>query len=302
MSIAITEDHRALADTARAFAADRGLIKEARAMLEGEHDRRPSSWAEMASLGWLGLHLEESVGGSGFGLPELVVVIEQLGRAVAPGAFVPTVAASAVIAAAGSAEQRARWLPGLADGTRTAAVGLSGDLVAAGGSVSGDAGVVLGGAIADLLVLAVGDDLVVLEADEAGVTIEAPANIDPSRPSARVRLEGAPGGPDRVLAGARALGLAYARTLFSAEATGIARAATDSATDYAKERKQFGRPIGTFQAVKHHCANMLVASEVAAAATWDAARARRRTAATSSASPRRSRPRSASRRPWPTRS
>jgi hypothetical protein len=272
MSIAITEDHRALADTVRAFAADRALLAAARSMLEGEHDRRPPFFDELAALGWLGLHLPEACGGSGFGLPELVVVIEQLGRAVAPGAFVPTVAASAVMAAAGSPDQQARWLPGLADGTVTAAVALGGDLTLADGRLTGSAGVVLGGAIADLLVVAAGDDLVVLEAGTSGVTVEGPHNVDPSRPSARVRVD-APVGADAVLAGARSLGLAFARTLFAAEATGIARAATDSATAYAKERKQFGRPIGTFQAVKHHCANMLVASEVAAAATWDAARA-----------------------------
>jgi alkylation response protein AidB-like acyl-CoA dehydrogenase len=272
MSIAITEDHRALADTVAAFAADRKLLAAARSMLEGATDRRPPAWDEMAALGWLGLHLPESYGGSGFGLPELVVVIEQLGRVVAPGAFVPTVAASAAIDAAGSPEQRARWLPGLADGSVTAAVALGGDLVADAGRVRGDAGVVLGGAVADLLVVSSGHDLVVLEAAAPGVVVEAPPNIDPSRPSARIRVDAAIGA-DQVIPGARALGLAFARTLFAAEATGIARAATDSATAYAKERQQFGRPIGTFQAVKHHCANMLVASEVAAAATWDAARA-----------------------------
>jgi len=272
MSIAITEDHRALGDTVRAFAADRQLLAGARSMLEGEHDRRPPCWREMAELGWLGLHLPESCGGSGFGLPELVVVIEQLGRAVASGPFVPTVVASAAIAAAGSPEQQARWLPGLADGSVTAGVALAGELTSDAGRVTGDAGVMLGGAIADLLVLSAGDDLVVLEAGAPGVTLDTPHNIDPSRPSARIRVD-APVSADAVLAGARRQGLAFARTLFAAEATGIARAATDSATAYAKERKQFGRPIGTFQAVKHHCANMLVASEVAAAATWDAARA-----------------------------
>ena len=273
MSIAISEVHRDLADTARAFATDRKVLREARSMLEGEHDRRPPFWDEMAKLGWLGLHVPEQLGGSGFGLPELVIVIEQLAREVAPGPFVPTVVASAILAEAGTPEQQARWLPGLADGSVTAAVGLGGELTLSGDKVSGDAGVVLGGAAADLLLLSAGDDLVVLEATTPKVTVVSPHNVDPSRPSARVRLDALRVGSGEVLPGARDLALALARTLFAAEATGLARASTDAATEYAKVRQQFGRPIGTFQAVKHHCANMLVASELAAASTWDAARA-----------------------------
>ncbi len=270
MSIAISEDHRELARTAAAFAADRKVLQEARTMLEGEHDRRPTFWDEMAKIGWLGLHVPEEFGGSGFGLPELVVVVEELARQVAPGPFVPTVIASAVLARVGTPEQRARWLPGLTDGSVTAAVGLAGELTVSGGKAGGDAGVVLGGAVVDLLVLRAGDDLVLLEASAPGVSILSPHNVDPSRPSARVSVDAAPG---EVIAGASGLALALARTLFAAEASGVARAATESATQYAKERQQFGRPIGMFQAIKHHCANMLVAAELAASTTWDAARA-----------------------------
>lgn len=273
MSIAISEVHRELADTVRQFAADRKVLGAARSMLEGEHDRRPRFWGEMADLGWLGLHLPEHYGGSGYGLPELVVVVEELAREVAPGPFVPTVVASALLAGAGAPGLLARWLPGLADGSVTASVGLGGELARRGDEVEGDAGVVFGGALADLLVLRVGDDMVVLEATAPGVSVVCPPNVDPSRPSARVRVDAGRVEPDAVLVGARDQALALSRTLFGAEATGLARACTDSAVHYAKERQQFGRPIGTFQAVKHHCANMLVASELAAASTWDAARA-----------------------------
>ena len=215
MSIAISEVHRDLAETAQAFATDRKVLHEARSMLEGEHDRRPPFWDEMAKLGWLGLHLPEQFGGSGFGLPELVVVIEQLAREVAPGPFVPTVVASALLAAAGTPEQQARWLPGLADGSVAAAVGLGGELTLSGGKVSGDAGVVLGGAVADLLLLRAGDDLVVLEAATPKVTVVRPHNVDP-----RDRVPGSAStlsaSVASVLAGARDLALALARTLFAA--------------------------------------------------------------------------------------
>ncbi|HKY68850.1 MAG TPA: acyl-CoA dehydrogenase family protein, partial [Acidimicrobiales bacterium] len=96
MSIAITDDHRALADTAADFLAKRDARSAARALLEEPGERLPPFWDDLAGLGWLGLHVPEADGGSGFGLEELVVVVEALGRAVAPGPFVPTVIASAV--------------------------------------------------------------------------------------------------------------------------------------------------------------------------------------------------------------
>ncbi len=106
----------------------------------------------MAQLGWLGLHLPEEYGGSGYGLPELVVVVEELGRAVAPGPFVPTVIASAVVAALGSPGQQAALLPGLADGRTTGAVGLDGDLTSAATAlVDADALAVVDGDAGQLL-------------------------------------------------------------------------------------------------------------------------------------------------------
>ncbi len=117
MSIAITEEHRALAQTVSDFLAKNGARAAARALLDAESEELPSFWRELGPLGWLGLAVPEEHGGSGFGLPELVVVAEEMGRAVAPGPFVPTVTASAVIAAAASRQAQARLLPGLADGS-----------------------------------------------------------------------------------------------------------------------------------------------------------------------------------------
>ena len=122
MSIAITDDHRALASTVSEFLAARGARAAARTLLEAESDQRPGYWDELRGLGWLGLHIPEQYGGSGFGLPELVVVVEELGRAVAPGPFVPSVIASAVLAATAPPDVAERLLPGLADGSVTAAV------------------------------------------------------------------------------------------------------------------------------------------------------------------------------------
>ena len=102
MPIALTDDHRELGDVARSFLTAQKARLASRALLDADSEARPAFWAEMAGLGWLGLHIDEQYGGSGYGLPELVVVIDELGRAVAPGPFVPTVVVSSVIAAVGT--------------------------------------------------------------------------------------------------------------------------------------------------------------------------------------------------------
>jgi alkylation response protein AidB-like acyl-CoA dehydrogenase len=268
--IAITEDHRALARTVSDFLAKRQARAEARALLDAPADGLPSFWAELSELGLLGLHIPEERGGSGFGLAETLVVAEQTGRHLAPGPFAPTVIVSAVLAAVAPADLQARLLPGLADGSLVGAAGLSGEVSYAGGVASGPAGVVISGHLADVLLVPSGDDVLVIEKAAGGVTAAVPANLDPSRRAAQVTLDGAPA---VVLAGARGLLTAVARAVLAAEAAGIASEVTTQAAEYAKTRVQFGRPIATFQAVKHHCANMLVAAELATAAAWDAGRA-----------------------------
>src|SRR5580692_3584810 len=270
MSIAISEEHRALAQTVAGFLADHQSRAAARSLLTAEAETLPAFWGELGSLGLLGLHVPEDLGGSGFGLAETLVVAEQMGRHLAPGPFVPTVITSAVLVAAGPDELRTRLLPGLADGSMVGAAALGGDVTCTDGAATGKVGVVISGHLADMLLVPAGDDVLVVEKSAGGVQAEVPANLDPSRPAARVRLDAAPA---TVLPGARGLLTAVARAVFAAEAAGVASQTTELAAEYAKVRQQFGRPIATFQAVKHHCANMLVAAEVAAAASWDAGRA-----------------------------
>src|SRR5947208_7522146 len=142
MGIALTDDHRELAEVARAFLTSQKARWAARSLLDAPEEGRPGFWQNLVELGWLGLHVDEEHGGSGFGLPELVVVVEELGRAVAPGPFVPTVIASAVIAATAPADVRARLLPGLADGSVHGAVALAGAVELRNGAAHGVAGVV----------------------------------------------------------------------------------------------------------------------------------------------------------------
>jgi 3-oxochol-4-en-24-oyl-CoA dehydrogenase len=277
MGIALTDDHRELAEVARAFLTSQKARWAARSLLDTPDEARPTFWQDMVELGWLGLHIDEEYGGSGYGLPELVVVIDELGRAVAPGPFVPTVIASAAIAKDGTADQKSRLLPGLIDGTLTAGIGLDGQVQIndgpKNGIADGDAGIVLGAGLAELLLIGAGDDVLVLDRGRAGVSVDVPDNFDPTRRSGRVRLHNVSISADDVLPGARESALARARTLLAAEAVGGASDCVDAAVDYAKVRQQFGRTIATFQAVKHHCANMLVAAESAIAAVWDASRA-----------------------------
>jgi alkylation response protein AidB-like acyl-CoA dehydrogenase len=270
MSIAITDDHRALAETAADFLTKRDARGKARALLDAREEPLPDFWDDLRALGWLGLHVPEAQGGSGYGLPELIVVVEELGRAIAPGPFVPSVVASAVLVASLPAAAAARWLPRLASGDAVGAVALGGDVQVRDGQARGDAGVVLSGGLADVLLVATGDDVAVVDTRAGGVTVDVPMNLDPTRRAARVTLDGAAA---EVLPGARQKLLEFARLLFAAEATGVARECTELAAEYAKVRIQFGRPIAMYQAVKHHCANMLVATELATAAVWDAARA-----------------------------
>ncbi|MEO6125197.1 MAG: acyl-CoA dehydrogenase [Ilumatobacteraceae bacterium] len=272
MSIAITEDHRSLAETVTSFVNKRDARGASRSLLEAPTESLPDLWAELAGLGWLGLHLPEAHGGSGYGIEELVVVVEELGRAIAPGPFVPTVIASAIIAAAGDDALQSKLLPGLGDGSVIGAVALGGSATFADGKVSGSAGVVLGGGLANVLLVPVGDDVAVVEVGEAGgaVSIDTPPNLDPTRRTSRVTFDGA---ASMLILGARQVLVDLARVILSAEAVGMARECTQMAAAYSKERIQFGRPIAMYQAVKHHCANMMVATEMATSAVWDAARA-----------------------------
>jgi len=264
VTLGVTEDHRALHETARRWVEARGLLGAARATLDAPTDALPPFWAELAELGWLGLHLGEDLGGSGFGLAELAVVLEELGRAVAPGPILPTVLASAVVDRLGDTDARAALLPGLADGSAPGAVAFASTESATEWTA------VLGAATAALVVVPIGDDWWALPI--AGLTVEEHKSLDPTRRLATVRLDAAPQGHRLAPEPRPGLVRDLAATLLAAESAGGSAWCVDTASAYAKAREQFGRPIGQFQAVKHLCADMLGALELARAVAWDAAR------------------------------
>ena len=168
MPIAITDEHQELGSTVRGVLhGAQGALAANRALLEADDEPRPSFWGEMADLGWLGIHLPEEYGGAGAGLSELVVVLEELGRQVAPGPFLPTVLASALIAQCG--DRRAAGAPASRPGRRhpsTARSALAGPLTLSDGRARRRRpGSCSGATPADLLLLRVGDDVVVVRAD-----------------------------------------------------------------------------------------------------------------------------------------
>jgi len=273
MALAITEDHQGFEAVARSFLQDQGGRGPARAHLDAPKDELDPLWAKLSELGWPGMHLPEEFGGQGYGLSELALLLEEAGRVVAPVPLLPTTISSAVIDALGTDEQRAAYLPGLASGETVAAISLGVELTRdASGKVSGSAGPVLAATLAQLLLLPLGDDLLVVQANDASVSIEETTSLDQTLRFAEVTVTGLAVDDAAVIRGGRALAITIGRVLASAEAVGGAYATTEMAVEYAKIREQFGRPIGTFQAIKHHCSNMRVSAELSAALVWDAAR------------------------------
>lgn len=277
MSIAITPEHYELADSVRSLVARVAPSEVLHAALESPVENPPPYWQAAAEQGLQGVHLAESVGGQGFGILELAVVLAEFGYGAVPEPFVPSAIASALIAAH---DPQAKVLAELATGAAIAAYALDSGLTATRHGdvlvIRGEVRAVPAAAQASVLVLPVAiesrDEWVVLRNDQ--LEIEAVKSLDPLRPIAHVRANAVDVSDDALLSNlTMTTAHALMSTLLSAEAVGVARWATDTASAYAKIREQFGRPIGQFQAIKHKCAEMIADTERATAAVWDAARA-----------------------------
>jgi alkylation response protein AidB-like acyl-CoA dehydrogenase len=247
MPIGITDEHEHLREAVRRFVEARIDPSVVRAALDAEHETRPPFWDALAEPGWAGLHVPEAHGGSGVGLLEQAVVVEELGRACAPGPYVPTAIAAALA-------------PQFVSGATV-------------GAVVVDGGLAISGHLADVIVSEIDGAWYALDA--SAVRAKEVASVDLTRRVARVEIDlgGAPPADRRLDGVTREHVRNVAAVLFAAEAVGIAHWCVDTAAAYAKVRVQFGRPIGQFQGVKHRCADMLARVELARAAVWDAARA-----------------------------
>ncbi len=243
MDFDLTEDQREIKRVARELLGSRSPFPKVRAAAEsGEYDQ--ALWQELVELGWPGIAVSDEHGGQGLGAVELAVLAEELGFACAATPLITTATAAAVIQATGTHEQQTRWLPALVSGAATGGIGTR--------ELAADA------FTADVVVLLDGDEAQLVEHPEA-----APFHaIDPTRRYAAVHGRGEPlssGAAERV------------RAALSAEVLGVCQRALEMTLEYVRDRKQFGVPVGSFQAVGHRCAQMLLYTESVRSSAYFAA-------------------------------
>ena len=290
MDFSFSADQQLLRNSARAFLDEHSKPAHVRALWDDPRGESDALWKEMAQLGWLGLALPEDVGGSALGLVETAILQEELGRAACPSPYLPTVLAAMAIDRFGGPAQKSRWLPAIAGGRARASVALMEraldwrpDAIETraeerGGKVllTGVKQFVPWAAVADVMLVPAraGAALAVyvVETSAPGVSVTPLTGMDAGTRLAQVALEGA-----AVAAEARLPGEAFSFLMLrgavgaAAEMLGASRRCLDMAVEYAKMREQFGQPIGSFQAIRHKCAEMLLEAENSHSATYYAA-------------------------------
>jgi alkylation response protein AidB-like acyl-CoA dehydrogenase len=285
----LTDEQEAIRSTAREFLASRFKSERMREIAGSEDGTDEQGWSEMAELGWAGLALPEEWGGQGLGIVDLAVLFEEMGYALAPSPLFSNTVVGLALAQSASDEQKERWLRPLAEGTArgTQAIVDAGSTGVPGAypmkaEADGDA-IVLDGKkelVADaagaafFLVATADGGRHIVPADSAGVSITPEISIDTTRRLSTVNFEGVRVPADQTLPGHgaefEAVFLRGAVAL-AAESTGVAQRTMEMAVAYAKDRQQFGRPIGAYQAVSHRCAQMLLETENSRSAVYGAA-------------------------------
>ena len=303
MNFGFTEEQEFLRRTARDFLAECAPMTLVRDVMESSASHSPEVWKQMAELGWMGLALPEQYGGADLGMVELCIVLEELGRSLAPVPFLPTAIASSLILEAGGEAQKQAWLRRIGAGEAVATLAITeergtenpGDLAARATS-EGDDWVLDGRKLfvpdagsAEVLVVVArtggegqsGLGLFVVPRETAGVEVAAMSSMDLLRPLYEVSFRGVKLPADALLGGDRdawprlARVLDRGRVMIAAEMVGGAEKCLENSVAYAKERVQFGKPIGVNQAIKHKCADMLFEVESAKSITYYAAWAAR---------------------------
>ena len=294
MQFAFTEEQEQLRGFVRQFLEEKSPEAQVRAVMETEAGYDEAVWSQMAEqMGLQGLAIPEEYGGQGFGWVELGIVLEEMGRALLCAPFFSTaVLATSALLHAGDADAASEYLPAIASGELIATVAFTEENgawdetgVTATATKDGDAWkldgakhYVLDGHIAGLLIVAARTDagvsLFAVDGDAAGLTRTQLPTMDQTRRQAKIELSAAPGrliGTDGQGWATLSAMLERAAVGLAAEQVGGAELAMEMAVEYAKDRKQFGRPIGSFQAIKHKCADMLLEVESAKSAAYYAA-------------------------------
>jgi alkylation response protein AidB-like acyl-CoA dehydrogenase len=266
MDLTLGPEQEAVRDAIRAVLADRQPSARLRVVMASEPPVDEALWLEAGDLGWFGLALPEASGGAGYDLPEATLLFQELGRSLAPGPWLGTALAARVLA---GVQAERRLLDNLLAGRlRVGVVDDPEGRVARGSRLDGVASAVIDAGCVDLLLVLGAEQALLVEASATGVHVASGPSMDPTRRIGTVTFGAVAGRP--LPRDARRWRL-EGTTLAAAEAVGIAERTVEMSVEYAKVRRQFGKPIGVFQAIKHRCADMAVRAEVARSVTTYAA-------------------------------
>src|SRR4051812_9952365 len=275
MFFSLTDEQRALQSTVREFLADRFPLTSVRALYDDAGDDGDPSdlWKAIGENGWLAVTIDEEHDGLGLGLLDAAVLARCWGEGCVPGPFLPTLLGAEAIRLGGSAEQKAQWLPRIAAGDVKLAVALEHQRVSAiGDGLTGTASYVEYAHVADRIVVAAdGGSLWLVDPAAAGVTVTRHDALDRSTRLSTVELSGTPA--ERLPTQAMSDVVDRATVLYANDLAGIARVSLARTIDYDKTREQFGKPVGSFQVIKHTLADLHVATTMAEHAGWYAAHA-----------------------------
>jgi alkylation response protein AidB-like acyl-CoA dehydrogenase len=285
----LTDEQQAIKSTAHDFLASRFKSERLREIAASDDGLDDAGWAEMAELGWAGLAVPEEWGGQGLGIVDLAVLFEEMGYALAPSPLFSNTIAGLALTLCGSDDLRERYLrpvavgekrgtPALWDAGSPAPIGdFTMEAKADGDGVllDGEKTLVIDAAGADFFLVATSDGRRhLVESGAEGVTVRPETGIDPTRRFSSVRFECVKVAAADTLPGAGADYYPVFHRIcvaLAAESTGIAQRTLEMAVEYAKDRQQFGRPIGAYQAVSHRCAQMLLETENSRSAVYGAA-------------------------------
>jgi acyl-CoA dehydrogenase len=269
----LTDEQRALRSTVREFLADRFPLSAVRALYDDDTDGDPAElWKAIGEQGWLAVLIPEQYDGLGLGLLDAAVLARCWGEGCVPGPFLPTLVAAEAIRLGGTDPQKSEWLPRVAAGDAKLALAYGGRVTQNDGKLSGTVRYVEYAHVADALVVAAdGGRLWLVDPRGAGVSVTVTDALDRSTVLTNVTLDGALG--EELAKPVLPDVLNRAAVLYANDLAGVARVALTRTVDYDKTREQFGRPVGSFQAIKHALADLHVAVTMAEHAGWYAAHA-----------------------------
>ena len=271
MDFALTDEQAMIADTARQFFAENSTSARTRGAMAADGVDRDLWRAYCQELGFGGLSLPEEFGGAALGMVEFATVAEAAGAQVSAIPLLGQAMVGSAIAAGGSDAQKGAWLPRIASGELIAVAAECADLIADDDMLTGRCDFVAHGNVADILLVIAPGGAWLVETGAKGVTVEAHLTMDQTRPLATITLDRATGTPLVDASAAAQAAQASGLICLAAEALGGAQACLDRTVAYAKERVQFGRAIGSFQAYKHRLADMMIEIEQARSAVYWAA-------------------------------